>query len=238
MKLKELREAVWRANLMLGEWRLSILTWGNVSGYAPDSGLVAIKPSGISFERLHVEDIVLVDLEGKIVDSELKPSSDTPTHLELYRSFPGLGGICHSHSPFATMFAQAEKEITCLGTTHADYFWGSIPLARRLTSEEIADNYEKNTGKAIVESLTGRDIKACPGILLPGHGVFTWGESPAKAVEIALVVEEVAKMALGTLLLEPGKSPLADDLLNKHFLRRHGKDAYYGQKKGGANENE
>ncbi len=236
MKLKELREEVWRANLKLSEWRLSILTWGNVSGYDPASGLVAIKPSGVAFESLRAEDIVLVDLQGRAVDSQLKPSSDTPTHLELYRAFPEIRGVCHSHSPFATMFAQAEKEIPCLGTTQADYFFGSVPLARRLTAEEIAENYEKNTGKAIVETLAGRDIMATPGILLPGHGVFTWGESPSKAVEIALVLEEIARMALGTLLLEPGKPPLPEELLAKHYWRRHGKDAYYGQKKGGQNE--
>lgn len=236
MRLRGLREEVWRANLKLREWRLSVLTWGNVSGYDPNAALVAIKPSGVSFEQLRPEDIVLVDLEGKVVEGQLNPSSDTPTHLELYLSFPEIRGVCHSHSLFATIFAQAEKEIPCMGTTQADYFFGSVPLARRLKAEEIVENYEKNTGKAIVETLAGKDIMSIPGILLPGHGVFTWGESPSKAVEIALVVEEVAKMALGTFILEPGKSPLPEELLAKHYRRRHGKDAYYGQKKGGQNE--
>lgn len=233
MKLKELREEVWRANLKLAEYGLAILTWGNVSGYSKKEGLVAIKPSGVPYSELKIEDIVLIDLEGHIVESTLRPSSDTPTHLEIYRAFPEIGGICHTHSPCATMFAQAEREIPCLGTTHADYFFGPIPLARHLKAEEIAEDYEKNTGKVIVEKLKGQEIMACPAILLPGHGVFTWGESALKAVDHALVVEEIARLALGTLLLSPGKEPITQELLRKHYYRRHGEMAYYGQKKGG-----
>lgn len=236
MKFRELKENVWQANLKLFEYRLAILTWGNVSGLARDEGLVAIKPSGVPYSELKLEDIVLVDLEGHLVEGNLKPSSDTLTHLEIYRAFPKIGGLCHTHSPYATIFAQAEVEIPCLGTTHADYFFGPVPLTRQLTAEEIAENYEKNTGKVIVEKLKGTEIMVCPAILLPGHGVFTWGESAIKAVENALVVEEVAKMALGTLLLSPGKEPISKDLLIKHYYRRHGQNAYYGQKKGGSHE--
>ncbi len=236
MRLRELRKKVWEANLKLFEYRLAILTWGNVSGFDKEEGLVAIKPSGVSYSELKLEDIVLVDLEGQLVEGNLRPSSDTPTHLEIYRAFPEIGGLCHTHSPWATIFAQAEVEIPCLGTTHADYFFGPIPLARSLTAEEIAENYEKNTGKVIVEKLKGTDIMACPAILLPGHGVFTWGESAIKAVENALVVEEVARMAFGTLLLSPDKKPISKDLLLKHYFRRHGQNAYYGQKKGGDHE--
>ncbi|MCX7975122.1 MAG: L-ribulose-5-phosphate 4-epimerase AraD [Candidatus Aminicenantes bacterium] len=233
MKLKELREEVWQANLKLFEYRLAPLTWGNASGFAKEEGIVAIKPSGVPYSELKISDIVLVDLEGKVVESHLRPSSDTPTHLEIYRAFPEVGGVCHTHSTYATIFAQAEVEIPCLGTTHADYFFGPIPLARHLTAEEIAENYEKNTGKIIVEKLKGKEIMACPAILLPGHGVFTWGESAFKAVDHALVVEEIARIAFGTLLLSPRKEPISEELLFKHFYRRHGQKAYYGQTKGG-----
>jgi len=231
VKLKELREEVWKANLQLAEYHLATLTWGNVSGLDSQQAVVAIKPSGIAYADLRIEDIVLVDLEGRTIDSQLQPSSDTPTHLELYRSFPEIRGVCHTHSPYATMFAQAGREIPCLGTTHADYFFGPVPITRRITPSEIAENYEKNTGKIIVEKIKGTEIMANPGVLVPGHGVFTWGESAQKAVEVALVVEEIARMALGTLLLKPDQPPLAPELLTKHYRRRHGKDAYYGQKK-------
>ena len=230
--LQQLREAVCAANLELVQRNLVILTWGNVSAIDRESGLVAIKPSGVDYADLTPEQIVLVRLDnGHVVEGDLRPSSDTPTHLQLYRKFPLIGGICHTHSPQATAFAQAGKPLPALGTTHADYFYGAVPVTRPLRPEEIAQDYELNTGNVIAELWLQRpdrvlDIAAA---LVVGHGPFTWGKNAAKAVENAVVLEETAKMALATLALNP-LTQFDRHLLDKHFLRKHGPDAYYGQK--------
>jgi L-ribulose-5-phosphate 4-epimerase len=229
--LTELKEAVFKANLELVKSGLVILTFGNVSGIDRRRNIVGIKPSGVPYDSLKADDIVLVDLEGNVVEGWLSPSSDTPTHLELYKAFPQVGGIAHAHSPYATMFAQAEKDIPCFGTTHADLFHGPVPLTRLLVEGEVVENYERNTGKVIVERFTGTDPLELPAALVAGHGPFTWGRSPAEAVETALVLEHVAKMAFGTMFLDHGRPPLDGYILDKHFRRKHGPDAYYGQKK-------
>lgn len=225
----ELREKVCKANLELKEQGLVIYSWGNVSGIDRTNGIVAIKPSGISYNELTADKIVLLDLEGKILKGDLHPSSDTPTHLELYRQFEGIGAVCHTHSIYATMWAQACREIPCLGTTHADNYYGSIPLTEELQDSEIRSDYELNTGKVIVRRFKDLDPLKQPAVLAANHGPFTWGKSPGKAVENAVVLEQVAKMAFGTLLLNPDQKPLSQALLDKHFLRKHGTDAYYGQ---------
>ena len=229
--LTELKEAVFKANLELTKSGLVILTFGNVSGIDRRRGIVAIKPSGVPYDSLKADDIVLVDLEGNVVEGWLSPSSDTPTHLEIYKAFPQVGGVAHAHSPYATMFAQAEKDIPCFGTTHADLFHGPVPLTRLLVEAEVVENYERNTGKVIVERFAGADALELPGVLVAGHGPFTWGRTPADAVETALVLEHVAKMAFGTMILDRGRPPLDACILEKHFRRKHGPDAYYGQKK-------
>jgi L-ribulose-5-phosphate 4-epimerase len=229
--LTELKEAVFKANLELVKSGLVILTFGNVSGIDRRRNIVGIKPSGVPYDSLKADDIVLVDLEGNVVEGWLSPSSDTPTHLELYKAFPQVGGIAHAHSPYATMFAQAEKDIPCFGTTHADLFHGPVPLTRLLVEGEVVENYERNTGKVIVERFAGTDPLELPAALVAGHGPFTWGRSPAEAVETALVLEHVAKMAFGTMFLDHGRPPLDGYILDKHFRRKHGPDAYYGQKK-------
>lgn len=225
----ELREEVCKANLELKEQGLVIYSWGNVSGIDRTNGVVVIKPSGISYNELTADKIVLLDLEGKILKGDLHPSSDTPTHLELYRQFEGIGGVCHTHSIYATMWAQACREIPCLGTTHADNYYGSIPLTEELQDSEIRSDYELNTGKVIVRRFKDLDPLKQPAVLAANHGPFTWGKSPGKAVENAVVLEQVAKMAFGTLLLNPDQKPILQALLDKHFLRKHGTDAYYGQ---------
>lgn len=225
----ELREEVCKANLELKEQGLVIYSWGNVSGIDRPNGVVAIKPSGISYKELMADKIVLLDLEGKILKGDLHPSSDTPTHLELYRQFEGIGGVCHTHSIYATIWAQACREIPCLGTTHADDYYGSIPLTEELQDSEIRSDYELNTGKVIVRRFKDLDPLKQPAVLAANHGPFTWGKSPGKAVENAVVLEQVAKMAFGTLLLNPDQKPISQALLDKHFLRKHGTDAYYGQ---------
>jgi len=225
----ELREEVCKANLKLKEQGLVIYSWGNVSGIDRPNGVVAIKPSGISYNELMADKIVLLDLEGKILKGDLHPSSDTPTHLELYRQFEGIGGVCHTHSIYATIWAQACREIPCLGTTHADNYYGSIPLTEELQDSEIRSDYELNTGKVIVRRFKDLDPLKQPAVLAANHGPFTWGKSPGKAVENAVVLEQVAKMAFGTLLLNPDQKPILQALLDKHFLRKHGTDAYYGQ---------
>lgn len=227
---EELRKAVCDANLELAARKLVIYSWGNVSGIDRKEGVVAIKPSGVDYAELGPEKIVLCDLGGNIVEGELRPSSDTPTHLELYRNFKGIGGVCHTHSVYATMWAQANREIPCLGTTHADFFYGAVPVTETMTAEQISEDYELNTGRVIVRRFEGLDPAQMPAVLVAGHGPFTWGKTAADAVESAVVLEETARMALGTLIINPNQSGISQVLLDKHYLRKHGKDAYYGQK--------
>lgn len=231
--LLELKEKVWKANLDLVKYNLVTYTFGNVSGMDRDQKLVVIKPSGMAYDELVPDDMVVVDFEGNKVDGKLNPSSDTPSHLEIYKAFPKISGITHTHSEYATMFAQANKEIPCLGTTHADHFYGPVPVTRILTDEEIAEDYEKNTGLVVVERFADLDPTEMPGILVVSHGVFTWGKSPEDAALNALILENIAKMAWGTLMLEANREGIPDSLLDKHFLRKHGPDAYYGQNKKG-----
>lgn len=228
--LEELKERVCNANLELKRRRLIIFSWGNVSGIDREQNIVAIKPSGVSYDELTPEMIVLLDLEGNVVEGEMNPSSDTPTHLELYRSFKSLGGICHTHSTNATVWAQACREIPCLGTTHADYFYGNIPVTRLMNEEEIVTDYELNTGKLIVDSFDGIDPLQMPAVLVANHGPFTWGQTPEKSVESAIVLEQVARMATQCNGLTQKLEPISKILLDKHYLRKHGKNAYYGQK--------
>ena len=225
----KLREAVCNANIELQKQKLIIYSWGNVSGIDRSAGIVAIKPSGVSYSELVPEKMVLLDLNGKIIEGALKPSSDTPTHLELYRNFESIGGICHTHSPIATMWAQSCREIPCFGTTHADYFYGPIPVTEVMTKDEIQSDYELNTGKAIVRRFVGMDPMKIPAVLVANHGPFTWGKTPAEAVEATVVLEQIATTALGTITINPNQCPIAKALLDKHYLRKHGKNAYYGQ---------
>jgi L-ribulose-5-phosphate 4-epimerase len=229
--LKELKEAVYQANLELDTRKLVVYTWGNVSGIDRERGLMVIKPSGVAYEELEPELMVVVNLEGKVVEGELNPSSDTPTHLYLYRKFPAIGGVVHTHSPLATAWAQAGQGIPCFGTTHADYFYGEIPCTRPLTTAEINSDYETNTGKVIVERFAALDSAAVPGVLVANHGPFTWGKNAAAAVYNSVVLEEVAKMGWVTRQLNPQAPPVSQELLDKHYLRKHGKNAYYGQGK-------
>ena len=232
--IAELKEAVWKANLDLARSGLVLLTFGNVSGLDRRRGIVAIKPSGVPYEELKPEDIVLVDLEGRVVEGSLNPSSDTPTRVELYKAFPEIGGIAHTHSAYATMFAQAGREIPCFGTTHADLAHGPVPVTRTLTEGEVLGDYEVNTGRVIVERFAGLSPLVIPAVLVAGHGPFAWGRTPAEAVQVNIVLEHVAKTAFGTLLLSPERPPLEDCVLDKHFQRKHGPHATYGQKKGGS----
>lgn len=232
--LEELKRSVFEANLYLAKSGLVILTFGNVSGIDRRSGIFAIKPSGIAYESLTPEDIVLVDMEGRVVEGRLNPSSDTPTHLELYRAWNEVGGIVHAHSNYATVFAQADQEIPCFGTTQADFFPGPVPLTRRLKKKEVEKDYELNTGKIIVERFKNLKPMHMPAVLVSGHGPFVWGKTPAEAMENAMVLEQIAKTAFGTLILNRKKSPLQQYLIQKHFERKHGPRAYYGQKKGGS----
>ncbi|HNU77993.1 MAG: L-ribulose-5-phosphate 4-epimerase [Prolixibacteraceae bacterium] len=226
--LEELKESVFAANLDLVKYNLVIFTWGNVSGIDRSRGYVVIKPSGVSYDKMKASDMVVVDLEGNVVDGSLNPSSDTATHLILYKAFPGIGGIVHTHSPWATSWAQAGKAIPALGTTHADYFYGPVPCTRKLTEEEISTAYEKETGNVIVETFAGLDPEAVPGVLVTNHAPFAWGKDPREAVHNAKVLEEVANMAYHTLQINPFAS-MDQYLLDKHYFRKHGKDAYYGQ---------
>jgi L-ribulose-5-phosphate 4-epimerase len=229
--LEKLKERVFCANQMLPQHNLVTFTWGNVSGIDRDQGLMVIKPSGVTYEAMQVEDMVVVDLEtGQVVDGELKPSSDTPTHLELYKAFVNVGGICHTHSRWATIFAQAGRGITPLGTTHADYFYGEITCTRKMTNAEIAGDYEKETGLLIVETFKDMDADAIPAVLVNSHGPFVWGVDPLDAVHMAVVLEEIAFMNYHSERLTPGLSKIQDALLDKHYLRKHGDNAYYGQK--------
>ena len=227
-RIKQLKERVCNANLTLKKSNLITLTWGNVSGKDEESGLIIIKPSGLSYDTMKPEDMVVVDLDGNTVEGTYRPSSDLPTHLYLYKQFPSLGGIVHTHSTFATAFAQSGKEIVAYGTTHADAFYGNVPCTRDLTEAEISEAYEWNTGKVIAEAV--RDFIAVPGIIVKNHGVFTWGETAEKAVENAITLEEVAKMAFLTEQLNSNTQRIDQHLLDKHYLRKHGKNAYYGQR--------
>jgi L-ribulose-5-phosphate 4-epimerase len=227
--LETLKEEVWKANLELPRYGLVTFTWGNVSGIDRNKGLFVIKPSGVPYEELKPEHMVVLDLEGNKVEGDLKPSSDTLTHLVLYNKFPRIGGIVHTHSPWATTFAQAGKGIMALGTTHGDYFYGEIPCTRNMTEQEIKGEYEKETGNVIVETFKNINPMDIPAVLVNQHGPFAWGADAAEAVHNAVVLEEVAKIAWRTLMLNPGIRPMDQNLLDKHFLRKHGANAYYGQ---------
>ncbi|MDF2964546.1 MAG: araD [Paenibacillus sp.] len=228
--LKKLKQAVLEANLDLPKYGLVTFTWGNVSGIDRDRGLVVIKPSGVPYEQLKLDDLVVLDLEGNAVEGRLKPSSDTATHLVLYKAFPQIGGIVHTHSPWATSWAQAGRGIPALGTTHADYFYGEIPCTRKMTEAEIKGAYELETGNVIVETFKDLNPAQIPGVLVNGHAPFNWGKDPHDAVHNAVVLEEVAKIALHTFQLNPAVPPMDQTLLDRHFLRKHGVNAYYGQK--------
>jgi L-ribulose-5-phosphate 4-epimerase len=231
MLLKTLREEVLEANLELVRRGLVLYTFGNVSGIDRSAGLVAIKPSGVPYEELTPEQIVISDLEGKIVEGNLRPSSDLPTHLELYKHFPGIGGVAHTHSEFATAWAQAETPIPCFGTTHADYFHGPVTVTERLSASEIAGDYELETGTAICRRFTKIDPNVIPAVLVAGHAPFCWGASAPAAAHHAVILEYVARMACHTLSINAESRPLARELHDKHFLRKHGRNAYYGQVK-------
>ncbi len=232
MGYESLKQAVHQANLDIVEAGLVELTWGNASAADRDAGVLAIKPSGVDYDALTPDDIVIVSLEsGEVVEGALRPSSDTPTHRELYRQFSSIGGIVHTHSSHAVSWAQAERSIPCLGTTHADHFYGPIPCTRRMKASEIQDAYEHNTGAVIVECFRASDTDpaAIPGVLVAGHGPFAWGNDAEHAVENAIVLESVARKALHTQLLDPSAESIDQVLLDKHYLRKHGADAYYGQ---------
>jgi L-ribulose-5-phosphate 4-epimerase len=233
MAFEELKEAVWRANMGLVEAGLVILTWGNASGADRAAGVIAIKPSGVDYETMRPEHMVILELAtGKVVEGRANPSSDTPTHLELYRAFPSLGGVIHMHSLHATSYAQAMREIPCFGTTHADQFYGAVPVTRLMNESEIRSDYELNTGRVIIERfVTGRiDPMQVPGVLVANHGPFSWGATPAKALENAIVLEAVAEMGFMTCCLNGQATGIQQALLDKHFLRKHGPGAYYGQR--------
>lgn len=228
--LEHLKEQVFLANLQLPKYGLVTFTWGNVSGIDRAQGLMVIKPSGVSYETMKADDMVVVELgTGRVAEGALKPSSDTPTHLELYKAFPNIGGIVHTHSRWATSFAQAGRGISPLGTTHGDYFYGEIPCARKMTAAEIQGEYEKETGLVIKETFAGKDPDAIPAVLVYSHGPFAWGKDALDAVHNAVVLEEIAFMNIQTLLLAPGIPPMQQELLDKHYLRKHGATAYYGQ---------
>ena len=226
--LEKLKEKVYKANMELPARGLVTYTWGNVSGIDREKGLFVIKPSGVPYEILKPEDMVVINLKGEKVEGSLNPSSDTPTHVELYKAFPTIGGIVHTHSPWATSWAQAGRSIPCYGTTHADYFYGDIPCARSLTKEEIESEYEKNTGLVIAETFYKKDPDSVPGVLCTNHGPFTWGKDAAEAVHNAVVLEEVAKMAYRTEYLSMGTLRAPNFLQDKHYFRKHGANAYYG----------
>lgn len=226
--LEELKKRVYNANMDLPKYNLVKFTWGNVSEIDREKGLFVIKPSGVDYEKLTYEDMVVVDLEGNVVEGKYKPSSDTPTHIELYKEFKNIGAIVHTHSTWATSFAQAGREIPCYGTTHADSIYGSIPCSRNLTKEEIDNGYEKNTGKVIIETFKNLDYIATPAVLCRNHGSFSWGENAKKAVYNAVVLEEVAKMAVLTEIINKDVREAPKIIQDKHYFRKHGKDAYYG----------
>lgn len=227
--LEALKQSVLEANLELPERGLVVYTWGNASGIDREKSLIVIKASGIKYEEMTTEHMLVVDMDGKVVEGKYRPSSDTPTHLALYKAFPDIGGVVHTHSTWATVWAQAQKGIPCYGTTHADYFYGEIPCTRKMTDGEINGEYEAETGAVIVETFSGINPLFVPGVLVAGHGPFTWGKNAHEAVHNSVVLEETAKMAYGTRMLNAGIQPVQKALLDKHFLRKHGKNAYYGQ---------
>jgi L-ribulose-5-phosphate 4-epimerase len=228
--LELLREEVLQANLELVRHNLVIYTFGNGSGISRAEGLVVIKPSGVDYAKMTPQDLVIIDLDGKRVEGKLNPSSDVATHLALYKAFPGIGGVVHTHSTHATAWAQARREIPCLGTTHADYFRGAVPVTAELAADEIRKDYEWNTGQAIVRRFAGIDPQEMPAVLVAGHGPFTWGASAAEAAHNAVILEEMARMAAISLAIRPDARPLADVHRDKHFFRKHGATATYGQK--------
>ena len=229
--LESLKQQVLEANLLLPKFGLVTFTWGNVSAIDRETGLVVIKPSGVPYEDMTADDMVVVDLSGKVIEGNWRPSSDTPTHVELYKTFPHIGGVCHTHSSYATSWAQAGRDVPCYGTTHADYFYGNVPCLRCLTKAEIDEAYERNTGTLIVSEFMrlNLDPVAMPAVLLQCHGPFTWGKDAVAAVHSAVVLEECAKMAYRTELINPNVKPAPQELQDKHYLRKHGKNAYYGQ---------
>ncbi|MCI8372107.1 MAG: L-ribulose-5-phosphate 4-epimerase [Lachnospiraceae bacterium] len=228
--LEELKKQVYEANMELPKRGLVTYTWGNVSGFDKETGYFAIKPSGVEYEELQPEDMVIMDLNGNKIEGKYNPSSDTATHIELYKAWPEVGGIVHTHSPWATQWAQAGRSIPSYGTTHADYFYGDIPCARSLTPEEIEEAYEKNTGLVIIETFADKNPKFVPGVLCTNHGPFAWGTDAKEAVHNAVVLEECAKMAYYTECINPRVQQIPQPLMDKHFLRKHGENAYYGQK--------
>ena len=227
--LEELKKQVCEANLELPKYGLVTFTWGNVSGIDREKGLVVIKPSGVEYDNMKPEDMVVVDLDGNVVEGRYKPSSDTPTHVALYKAFPNIGGVVHTHSRWATSFAQAGCGIPAYGTTHGDYFYGTIPCTRKMTPAEIGGEYELETGNVIIETFQGKPADDIPAVLVHSHGPFTWGTDPHNAVHNAVVLEELAFMAFHTTALTPGIGPMQQELLDKHYLRKHGANAYYGQ---------
>ncbi len=227
--LERLKEQVYQANMQLPQYGLVTFTWGNVSGIDRETGLFVIKPSGVDYDKLKPEDMVVMDLEGNKVEGDLNPSTDTDTHMELYKAFPEIGGVVHTHSTYAVAWAQAGLDIPCYGTTHADYFYGDIPCARNLTAEEIEEAYEKNTGKVIIEAFEGRNPMHTPGVVCRNHGPFTWGKDCFAAVYHAVVLEKVAEMAMLTRQVNPEAGRAPQIIQEKHFLRKHGPNAYYGQ---------
>jgi L-ribulose-5-phosphate 4-epimerase len=228
--LQDLRQQVCAANCLLAEYKLVTLTWGNVSAIDRSTGRIVIKPSGVAYSELTPEKMVIVDLQGQVVEGDFRPSSDTQTHIRLYQAFPEIGGITHTHSRCATAFAQARTPIVCLGTTHADTFYGDVPVTRALTKDEVDSAYEANTGEVIIERFKTLDYHAIPGVLVAGHAPFTWGKNAASSVENSVILEEVAHMALQTLRLRPEIKPLEQYVLDKHYTRKHGPNSYYGQK--------
>ncbi len=228
--LENLKVQVLQANLLLPEYNLVTFTWGNVSGIDREKGLVVIKPSGVSYDSMTADDMVVVDLDGNVVEGKWRPSSDTPTHLALYRAYPEMGGIVHTHSRWATTFAQAGMAIPAMGTTQGDYFYGDIPCTRPMTEKEIKGEYEKETGHVIIETFAGKNPMEIPAVVVYSHGPFTWGKDAMEAVHNAVVLEEVAFMDWHAMMINPNQGRMQQELLDKHYLRKHGANAYYGQK--------
>lgn len=229
MSYSDLKQAAWEANMELHRRGLVLYTWGNVSQIDRDAGVFAIKPSGVPYEKLQPEHIVVVDLDNTVVEGTLKPSSDTRTHTHLYRHFESIGGVTHTHSTYATAWAQAQQPIPCFGTTHADYAYGEIPCTAVMSNQQIERDYEEETGVQITDAFAGRDPKETPMVIVAGHAPFTWGKDAAESVYHAVVLEEIARMALLTKTIDPSRGPLKQEIVDKHYLRKHGKDAYYGQ---------